>query len=298
MPHVESSYSVISDLRDISEAYGSMLYDTHPSHSVNQSSKDLSELKSRLDSMTSRQISMCFDESIFGYDEMIKALMESGAFEKVLSKGSSRTALLTMDDTVLKIADNVSGLKQNMAESRNASIKNRYGCFAYTLWKSRNGFALEVERARPLDGGELEFEEIMGVKLDIYWNYLRYLRLSSLTPKRRDDLYRSMMDRSVYRWFDMDVLADDHAEVAQYLKSSPMTEAKRVMLNLGRYLMEHPSGSDFTFRDANRSENWGKVERNGETVCVIVDHGATDRILNHDYNWVDSTYLHDRYGRR
>lgn len=250
-------------------------------------SVELDALKHRLESAPMNVLRQSFDEMTTR--EKVEEMLKSGAVSEKLGS-SSRIAMLTNDGTVLKIANSEAGLAQNSAEAYNASEKNAYGCFAKVLWVSRNKFALEMEYAEKLDGSDLEFEEITGIDLNKYFRYLCYEKYISMTPKKRDVVYRAHFLRNGNRSMsDLEWIKDDHDEIAVELKTGSQNEAKRVLVNLANYLWTHPSQSDFSFRDIGVANNWGKVQRNGEEVCVVLDHGASERVLNHVYNGFDTT---------
>ena len=252
-------------------------------------SAELDALKHRLESAPLNIVKQSFYEMTA--KEKVAELMKSGAVVERLG-ASSRIAMLTNDGTVLKIADNDAGLAQNAAEAYNASEKNAYGCFAKVLWVSRNRFALEMEYTEKLDGSDLEFEEITCINLDKYFNYLRYEKYLSMTPKKRDVVYRANFSKNRDNTTEeLEWIKENHDEIAVELKSPPNTEAKRVLANLANYLRTHTSTVDFSFRDVGTANNWGKVQRNGEDVCVVLDHGASERVLNHVYNGLDTTGL-------
>lgn len=280
------NFNNISDFSSICEAYLSML------QPINESCEELTALKHRIDGMTQKNIADSFNEYEFPHKEKRQALMESGAFTRFLSRGSSRSAFLTKDNTVFKIADDERGLAQNTSEAYNASEKNRCGCFAKVLWVSRNRFALEMEYAEMLEGSDLEFEEITGINLDKYFDYLKYEKYVNMTPKKRDVVYRAHFSRNKeHITADLEWLKENHDEIAVELRSYN-DEAKRVLINLAKYLATHNSNADFSFRDIKSASNWGKVVRNGVEVCVVLDHGASERVLNHVYNDFDTTGMH------
>lgn len=141
---MSSNFNNSSDFSSICEAYLSML------RPIDESCEELTALKHRIDGMTQKNIADSFNEYEFPYKEKRQALMDSGAFTRFLSRGSSRSAFLTKNDTVFKIADDERGLAQNTSEAYNASEKNSYGCFAKVLWVSRNRFALKWNMQRCL----------------------------------------------------------------------------------------------------------------------------------------------------
>ena len=193
-------------------------------------SAELDALKRRLESASLDIIKQSFYEMTA--KEKVAELMKSGAIVERLGS-SSRIAMLTSDGTVLKIADSDAGLAQNAAEAYNASEKNAYGCFAKVLWVSRNRFALEMEYAEKLAGSDLEFEEITGINLDKYFDYLRYEKYLSMTPKKRDVVYRAHFSKNRDRvTADLEWIKENHDEIAVELKSPPNTEAKMVLTNL------------------------------------------------------------------
>lgn len=255
-------------------------------------SAELDALKRRLDGITPIQTLRSFIDMT--KNEKVNALIESGAVSECIG-ASSRIALLTNDGTVLKIANNEKGLAQNKAEAYNAAEKNRYGCFAKVLWVSRTRFALEMEIVSKLDGSDLEFEEITGVNIDDYFDYLQYERFSTMTPKKRDVVYRAYFSKereSGNVSSKMEWLRESHAKVAEYLMSqSSSNVAATVLKNLAQYIRTHNSTADFSFRDLASTNNWGKVERDGQEVCVVLDHGASEWVLNHMYHGLDTTGL-------
>ena len=252
-------------------------------------SVELDALKHRLESASPNLIKQSFYE--MSAKDKVEEMMKSGAVVEKLGS-SSRIALLTNDGTVLKIADNEAGLAQNAAEAYNASEKNAYGCFAKVLWVSRNRFALEMEYAEKLDGSDLEFEDITGTNLDKYFDYLRYEKYLSRTPKKKDVVYRAHLSRNKdHVTADLEWIKENHDEIAVELRSGSPTEAKGVLVNLANYLRTHTSPADFSFRDVGTANNRGKVKRNGEDVCVVLDHGASERVLNHVYHGLDTTGL-------
>lgn len=251
-------------------------------------SAELDSVKKRLDSLTQKDVSevMCISD-----ENIVNGMLRNG-MTRLLGK-SSRAAFLTPDNTVLKIALTRSGIAQNSAEIMNAAEKNSYGCFAKMLWCSKNKLAVEMEYGEFMEGSDLDFENITGVNLDKYFDYLKYEKYVNITPKHRDAVYKFH-----FKWHvndaEKDWLKINHDEVSEILYSADSNdEPKNVLKNLAKYIKTHNSPTDFSFRDVKQSNNWGIVERNGQKVCVIIDYGASDRVLNKYYLGIDTQLLKD-----
>lgn len=196
-----------------------------------------------------------------------------------LAHGSSRVVFTTDKGTVLKVALDDTGIAQNASEVKDKRIRNEYGCFTRILWVSNNKLMIECEKADMLEGSDLEFEEITGIDFTKFFKYLKYnLFVNSVGSHSH---YSQIEIKNMVQ-DDIDDLKEAAEEVTYELNAKPNT-AKKALMNFAQYIFSHTSDKDVSIDDLERCDNWGKVKRNGEDVCVVVDYGASRHILNTYY---------------
>jgi len=179
---------------------------------------------------------------------------------KLIGNGTSRIAFQVDDKKVLKIAKNSKGIAQNIKEEDWG--RNQYGCFAKIYEADTNNHTwIEMELASKVT----------------FKNFIEHFGLSakSLLPVF-EYVYNTYTD------INKNNKLPEKEQIEEFLKNNIYNKKNKELYNLYQYILDYQPDK-LTIKDWCRSDNWGKVNRNGKEYYVIIDDGFDEDIWNKYY---------------